>query len=277
MQTVAIGNSTISGHRRNLSKLVSEIKARPFDFLPERSVDCLHQFFSGYEVFGPQLWRDLAGFKTWLRTRLFYPEDSGASWDRFIKLNAKDSFDGYQLFLRLYSKYSLSHPTDSHTLVEDCSRSPAGFDFHSHLYSIGRRPGFYLGSSVSVHSLASYLAGYFKGKIESGYRLTSDEKQFLRFEKWLRRRHRFADPYPWWRIVEMWSASDSLEGFFDEYDTYLTKYWTEPKGLEDLFEVVKTSSRTIVERRPKSMLPKTLVQMPETKRPWRGYNPGLGT
>src|SRR5947199_5611003 len=97
--------SSVADHRRALKRLASELERRPLDFVPERSVECLSQFLGGYGIFGPPVWRDLSGFERWLRGHLPYPEDTGARWWRFIKLNSQDSYDSYELFFRLYSQY----------------------------------------------------------------------------------------------------------------------------------------------------------------------------
>jgi hypothetical protein len=66
-------------HRANFKRLLDRMEKKPFDYLPERSIECLNQFFTGYSFFGPPIWRDLDGFEHWLSKRLFYPKDTGGA------------------------------------------------------------------------------------------------------------------------------------------------------------------------------------------------------
>ncbi len=262
-------NSGITAHRESLKRLVSELAKRPFDFLPERSVQCLDQFFSGYGIFGPPVWRDLSAFEHWLADHLFYPQDTGARWWRFIQLNAKDSCDSFELFCRLYSRYSRRVPIDLQPTAPDHSFDAAQFDFYSHLYAIYRRPGLYLGNAAHVQSIAAYLAGYFRGKKDARIKPTRDEMEFLHFEEWLRRHHKLTKRYPWHRLIEMWpyGGLNSLECFFAYYDAYLTESGKKARGLDDLFELVYEKQCTTIRRRKK--LPKKLILFPDTKLWWR--------
>ena len=72
-----------------------------------------------------------------------------------------------------------------------------------------------------------------------------------------------------YRVVEMWPCSglNSLEWFFAWFDAYLTDYGKKPRGLEDLFEVVKEKAGTRFRRRRK--LPKEIVRPQEPKVWWR--------
>jgi hypothetical protein len=58
MKPPGILTKNVIRHRKNLKALVARLEKKPFDYLPERSVECLNQFFSGYQIFGPQLWSD---------------------------------------------------------------------------------------------------------------------------------------------------------------------------------------------------------------------------
>jgi hypothetical protein len=197
------------------------------------------------------VWRDLLSFEFWLAERLFYPKDTGGWW-RFIQLNSKDECDGYQSFCRLYTQYSRRAPIDVQPTAPDHTFDPARFDFYQHLYGISRKPGMYLGPGDGVQLIAAYLAGYFRGKKDTQRALTRDEKEFFRFEGWLRRTHNFAKRYPWYRVVEMWPRGiNSLQSFFAEYDAYLTDFGKKPRGLEDLFEVVTQKGCTTIRRRRK--------------------------
>lgn len=262
-------NSDINEQRKNLRRLVSKLRKHPLDLLPERSADCLNQFFAGYGIFGPPVWRDLASFERWLTDRLFYPKDTGARWWRFIQLNSKDYCDGYELFCRLYRQYSRGAPIDIQPTAPDHLFDPRQFDFYLHLYAIGRRPSMYLGSGDRVQLIAAYLAGYFRGKKDARITLTRDEKEFLRFEDWLSRDFKPLKQYPWYRVVEMWpySGLNSFEWFLAYFDAYLTNYGKKPRGLDDLFEVVKEKVGTSFRRRRK--LPKKVVRFQEPKVWWR--------
>jgi hypothetical protein len=272
VKTTTPRNLKIADHRKTLNQLVGELKRRPFDFLPERSVESLSQFFAGYGIFGPPVWRDISSFERWLAKRLFYPQDSGARWWRYIQLNEKDKFHGFELFFQLYSEYLLQKSADVQPDVQEFQIDPETFDFYLHLYAIGRKPGLYLGSGDSVEKLATYLTGYFKGKRDVKLRLTHDEKEFIRFEKWLSRHRKFKINYPWYRLIEMWryGGLNSFGCFFAIYDAYLTDYGKKPRGLEDLFEIVEKEVGTTIRRRGK--LPKKLILMPETGRWWRMQN-----
>lgn len=259
----------ITDQRKVLNKLVGELKKRPFDFLPERSVESLNQFFAGYGMFGLPVWRDLSSFQRWLAKRLFYPQDTGACWWRFIQLkNSKDKFHGYELFFQLYAEYSHQNPTDTQPDAREFQVDPTTFDFYMHLYAIGQKPGLYLSSGDSVQLVAAYLAGYFKGKRDVGLKLTHDEKEFFGFEEWMRLRHKFKKRYPWHRMVEMWPCGglNSFEDFFAYYDVYLTDFGKNPHGLEDLFKVISDGRATRIRRRSKRELPKKPIQIQGTRR-----------
>jgi hypothetical protein len=174
------------------------------------------------------------------------------------------------LFFALYSQYSRKVTIDTQPGVQESIRNRATFDFYAHLYAIGRRPGLHLGSSDSVQVIAAYLAGYFKGKADAGLKLTRDEKEFFGFEEWLCRHNRFKKPYPWFRLVEMWSYGglNSFDSFYADYDAYLTDFGKRPRGLEDLLEVVQVNPGTTAIQRRKN-LPKKVTLIPGTKRWWR--------
>jgi len=266
-------NSDINEQRKNLRRLVSKLRKHPHDLLPERSADCLNQFFAGYGIFGPPIWRDLASFEQWLSNRLFYPKDTGARWWRCIQLNSRDNYDSYEVFCSFYSQYLRGVPIDIQPTVTDYTYDPKRFDFYQYLYLIGRRPGMFLGRGDNVLLVAAHLAGYFQGKKDTNIPATRDEKEFFRFEAWLRRHHKSAKRYPWYRLVEMWlyGGLNSLESFFANYDAYLTDFGKKPRGLEDLFEVVKTNTGTSFRRRRKA--PKKIVRFEEPKVWWRSlYN-----
>lgn len=268
MKIAALRNSRMIRHRTSLNRLVRELAERPLHLLPERSVDCLNRFFAGYAIFGPPVWRDLTGFEFWLNKRLFYPKDTGARWWRFIQLNSKDNCDGYELFCRLYRKYSRSAPIDFQPTAPDHTFDPAEFDFYQHLYGISKKPGLYLGSGDCVQLIAAYLAGYFRGKKDARIALTREEKEFFHFEAWLGKHHKFTKRYPWYRLVEMWPRGrNSFESFFAEYDAYLTDFGKKPRGLEDLFEFVTEKGCTTIRRRRK--LPKEVIRSAQPAVWWR--------
>jgi hypothetical protein len=175
------------------------------------------------------------------------------------------------MFFHLYSEYSRQAPIDDDSNAQEFKLDSANFDFYMHLYAIGRKPGLYLGSGASVQLIAAYLAGYFKGKSDAKVKLSRDEKEFFRFEEWMRLHNKFKRRYPWYRLIEMWPYVNlnSFECFFAYYDSFLTDFGKNPRGLDDLFEVISDKSSTTFRRRKK--LPKKLIQSPETKRPWRGY------
>jgi len=260
--------SHVLRHRSDLKRLVERLEKRPFDYLPERSVECLNQFFNGYQIFGPLLYRDLTSFQFWLKKRIVYPEDSGSCWWRFIQLNSKDRCDSFDLFCRLYRQYRNQKPADVQPSAPELRMGSDSFDFYQHLYAISKKPGLYLGSSDDVQLIAAYLAGYFAGKKHSGIGLTRDEKEFHRFGKWLRNHHKFRHEYPWYRLVEMWSrARDSFQSFFVEYDAFLTNFGKRVGGLEDLFETVSDEKSTTYRRRKK--LPKDVIRILDSPMWWR--------
>lgn len=241
---------------------------KPLDYLPERSVECLSRFLSGYEIFGPPLWRDLTSFQFWLEKRLAYPRDSGAVWWRYIQLNSLDRYDSFKLFCRLYRRYCRQEPLDVQPQAPEMSREADSFDFYKYLYAISKKPGLIIGSSDDVQSLAAHLAGYFAGKKHSGMGLTREEEQFHRFSKWLSKRHKLPRRYPWYRLVEMWLCErNSFQSFFVNYDAFLTNYGKTVGGLDDLFETVTNGRGTIVRRRKK--LPKNVIRIPGSPMWWR--------
>jgi hypothetical protein len=268
MKARPANRSHVDRHRANLKRLVDRLEKKPLDHLPERSVECLNQFFSGYQIFGPQVWRDLTSFEFWLKERLFYPEDSGSRWWRFIQLNSKDRCDSFDLFCRLYRQYCKQKPTDVQPSAPEMAWGSDSFDFYQLLYAISKKPGLYLGSSDDVQSVAAYLAGYFAGKKQSDIGLTRDEREFHRFGKWLRKRHKFTHEHPWYRMVEMWlGARNSFQSFFVDYDAFLTNYGKRVGGLEDLFEIVSDSKSTSYRRREK--LPKEIIRVSGSPMWWR--------
>jgi hypothetical protein len=269
MKIAALRNSRVARHRTKFKRLVRELTERPLDLLPERSVACLNQFINGFEIFGRPVWRDLLGFEFWLAERLFYPKDTGARWWRVIQLNSKDDYDGYETFCRLYMQYSRRAQIDVQPTAPDHTFDPDRFDFYQHLYAISRKPGMYLGSGERVQLIAAYLAGYFRGKKDAHLALTNDEKEFFRFEAWLRRTYKCAERYPWYRLVEMWPRGiNSFQAFFAEYDAYLTDFGKKPRGLEDLFEIVVSQNGcTTIRRRRK--LPKEVMRSAQPAVWWR--------
>jgi hypothetical protein len=133
------------------------------------------------------------------------------------------------------------------------------------------RPAMYFGTNASVQTMAAYFSGYFLGKKDAGLKISRDEQRFLRFEDWLWRSQGFKRRYPWHRLIAMWpyGGMNSVENFFAYFDAYLTNYGKKPRGLEELFEIVKDDKTTTFKRRKK--LPKKLFLRPETRRWWRGY------
>lgn len=260
--------SHVVQHRANLKRLVDCLEKKPFDYLPERSVECLSQFFSGYSIFGPPVWRDFTSFEFWLKERLVYPEDSGSCWWRFIQLNSRDRCDSFDLFCRLYRRYCKQKPTDVQPSAPETALGSDSFDFYKLLYGISKKPGMYLGSSYDVRLIAANLAGYFAGKKQSGMGLTRDEKEFHRFGRWLCKHHKLTHEYPWYRMVEMWlCARDSFQSFFVQYDAFLTNYGKRARGLEDLFETVSNPGSTVHRRREK--LPKEIIRISGSPMWWR--------
>lgn len=220
-------------------------------------------------MFGGPVWQEMARFEQWLMTRFYWPLDIG-KWDRFIQLNSADRYEGYENFLKLYSQFVRKVPDAGlEPLNPKFEFEPDKFDFYQLLYAISTRPGMYLGWQDSTIALAAYLAGYFEGKKARGLKSTADEKEFLRFEGWLWRSQEFKRRYPWYRLVSMWpyGGTNPVENFFTYFDAYLTDYGKKPRGLEDLFEVVRDEHSTRIERRHK--LPKRLIPIPGSGRSWR--------
>ena len=255
--------------RALLKRLLQKLRRNPLDQLPERSVEALSQFLSGYAMFGGPVWQDLVQFELWLTRRFYFPPDVG-KWDRFIELNSADGYDSYERFFELYSQFIREVPDSTQRQANPIHElDPKQFDFYQWLYWISCRPGKYFGSNRSATALDAYLSGYFAGKRDSRLSLSRDEKEFLRFENWLWRTYDFKRRYPWYRLVELWPRNvNSAASFFDEFDAFLTDFGKRPRGLEDLFEVVTTEKGKVIRRRRK--LPKKPVQLPKTKRHWRG-------
>ena len=267
MKAQSIDLPNVFRHRANLKRLVDRLEKKPFDYLPERSVQCLDRFFSGYSFFGPPIDRDLTSFSFWLKKRLFYPDDTGACLPRFIQLNSKDRCDSFEMFCRLYRQYCKQKPTDLWPNAPEVIFRADSFDFYEHLYVISKRPGMYIGSD-DVQLLAAYLAGYFAGKKHSGIALTRDEREFQRFGKWLSGRHKLPREYPWYRLVEMWQGPyNSCQNFFVDYDAFQTNYGKRVGGLDDLFESVSDGKHTVDRRRQK--MPKKVIRIPGSQMWWR--------
>lgn len=268
MKSASKKTPAIAIHRRNLLKLTRELKQKPFDFLPERSMECLRQFFNGYRFFGMPVWRDLGGFEHWLSTRLTCPIAGGARWWQSIELNSRDSFESYEKFFRLYGQYSRRAPIERQPDTPETNANPQKVNFYSLLYRLSLRPGMYMGGDKSAGTLAAYITGYFKGKADSRSKLTRDEREYLRFEKWLCRHHRLPKIYPWHRIAEVWwRGPNSFEDFFAQFDAYLTNYGKRPRGLCDRFEVIVAGKRMKIQRR--EMPAEKPVMGPEFKVWWR--------
>ncbi len=257
-----------SSPRVLLRPVLQRLRREPHNFLPERSVGMISQFFSGYSILGGPVWQELVRFESWLTRKFHWPLDIG-KWDRFICLNSADGYDSYMSFFKLYSQFVREVPDEPLEPLDPRFELDASkFDFYQLLYCISRRPGMYLGADGSVNSLAAFLAGYFAGKFDSGSKLSRDEKQFLRFEPWMCRTYKFKRRYPWYRLVELWPRnSNSATSFFDEFDAFLTDFGKKPRGLEDLFEVVKDDWSTRFQR--KGRIAKPVVPAPESGRWWR--------
>lgn len=260
--------------RASLRRLLKQIRKEPAKYLPERSVHALNAFFNGYEIgygiHGSPIWPEIAAFSEWLGKKLFYPQDTGECWPRRIDLNSYDDYDSYQHFLARYLQFT--REAGPEPFPESVGPlKPRRFDFFHYLYAMNLRPGMFLGSKVSVKSLAATISGYFKGKLDAGLVLTRDEKRFLNFERWLQRHHDLPPKYSWHCIVDMWNyaALDSVNCFFAYFDAYLTNYGKKPKGLDDLFVAVKPGESTALRRRKRSEMPSKVIPKPESRRWWR--------
>jgi hypothetical protein len=256
--------------RANMRRLLRDLRKKPLAYLPERSVSSLANFFSGYNLLGGPIWPDITQFEKWLTTQLYYPQDSGACWHRFIQLNSDDAFDSYEKFFALYDRYALKIPAAP---FEEKQRhlEKRKFDFYLLLYTLNTRPGFYFGFNPSVLSLAALLAGYFKSKNDLKLQLSRDEKVFMRFSGWLRSNEELPRSYPWYRHIEMWNYAglDSFNCFFANFDAFLTDYGKKARGLDDLFIEERNKKGTIVRRRKKNEMRSKLIRLPESRRWWR--------
>lgn len=231
-------------------------------------MEAISQFLSGYSMFGGPVWQELRRFDQWLTRSPFWFPDLG-KWDRYIRLHSADAYDSYRKFFSLYAKFTREVPDSPEEPVDPRFRIKANeFDFYQFLYGISRRPGMYFGGEGSAKSLAAYFAGYFAGKTDAGLTLSRDEKQFLRFEDWMCRTYEYKRKYPWYIVVELWPRNTtSCASFFAEFDAYLTKFGKQPRGLEDLFEVVVQKGCTTVRRRRK--LPKEVMRSARPTVWWR--------
>jgi hypothetical protein len=248
--------------------LLKRLRRKPLELLPERSVDSVARFLSGYSMFGGPVWQELARFEVWLANAFYWPLDVG-KWDRFIQLNSADGFESYKKFFSLYSRFVREVPdVTPEPQNSKFELDPDKFDFFEWLYHISRRPSMYFGDDGSVKALAAYLAGFFAGKHDRGLSLSRDEKEFLRFENWLWRTYDFKRRYPWYRLIELWPRNNnSAASFFDEFDAFLTDFGKKPRGLKDLFEVVKNDRSTRIQRRRR--IPKRVAPVPNPVRWWR--------
>ena len=268
MESQPAKRSDVVRHRANLKRIVALLERKPFDYLPERSVECLSQFLTGYAMFGSPVWKDLTSFELWLKERLEYPDDSGARWWRFIHLNSRDRGDSFDVFCHLYRQYCGQKPVDVQLDAKEFPLVPEAFDFYKYLYFIFKKPGLIIGSSQDVQLLAAFLAGYFVGKKHSGFALNRDEKEFRRFGRWLSKRHKLTREYPWHRLIEMWQGpQNSFQSFFVEYDAFLTDFGKKVGGLDDLFETVRDGHGTTIRRRKK--LPEKVIRISGSQMWWR--------
>ena len=251
-----------------LKTVLTRLRQEPLKQLPERSVEAISQFLSGYSMFGGPVWQELRRFDQWLMQSPFWFPDLG-KWDRYIRLHSEDAYDSYRKFFSLYAQFTREVPDSPQGPLDPRFETKAdGFDFYQFLYCIGRRPGMYLGNERSAKSLSAYLSGYFAGKLDAGLRLSGDEKQFLRFESWMCRTYKYKRRYPWHILVELWPRnSNSCASFFDEFDAYLTDFGKKPRGLEDRFEVVTQKGCTTIRRRRK--LPKEAIRSAQPTVWWR--------
>lgn len=209
-------------------------------------------------------------FSGWVMKQLFYPKDTGAGWWRAIQLNARDNFEGFELFLNLYQRFVREVPRVPDNPPKGVWQADKNYDFYSMLYALSNMPGFWFseGKNASVNLLAAFLSGYFTAKRGAGFKLSRDEKEFFRFADWQHRTQRIGR-YPWYRVADMWryGGLGSLESFFANYDAYLTDYGKKPRGLEDRYEYVDAKPGRRVQKR--KVLPKKLVKLPGTRRWWR--------
>jgi len=251
-----------------LKTVLQRLRREPLKHLPERSVEAISQFLSGYSLFGGPVSQELGRFDQWLMRSPFWFPDLG-KWNRYIHLHSSDGYDSYRKFFSLYGKFAREVPCSSaEPLNPRFQIEPDGFDFYLMLYCINRRPSMYLGNEGSAKTLAAYLAGYFAGKRDAGLTLSRDEKQFLKFEGWMCRTYKYKRNYPWHVLVELWPRnSNSCASFFEEFDAYLTNFGKQPGGLQDLFEVVAQKGSTTIRRRRK--LPKQVIRSARPAVWWR--------
>lgn len=143
---------------RASKRILKEFQDRPLQFLPQRSVEAVNLFLSGYAIILPEI-KELTSrlFDKWLAPRLFYPNDSGCVWWRRIQLNSRDACEGFDIYIEQFSAFL------DQCHVESLPSYPRGsghrFDFFSYLYAIGRRPGLYLGTANSPSLLAAHFDG----------------------------------------------------------------------------------------------------------------------
>lgn len=242
--------SGFRSQRQTLQKLLGRIHDSPFEYLPERSVESLYQFFAGYGMLGGPISDELAHFSMWLMAQYDFPAAVGHA-GRFIRLNSNDSYDSYQNFFKNYHEFAQT-TAEGPPLADPKYRiRPEEFDFYRFLFGIRHRPGMYIGED-NFNLLAALLLGYFRGKADARLELTIDEQQFLAFEPWLVLHHQLEKEYPWYRLFLLWpgrARMGTVESFFGAYDDYLTDYGKKPGSLDDLFEVVKLNTGSKIQRR----------------------------
>ena len=170
--------SHVARHRANLKRLVARLEKKPFDHLPERSVECLNQFFAGYSIFGPPIWRDLASFEFWLMYPKVYAENLGSRWWRFIQLSSKDRCDSLDRFCRLYRQYPW------YRLVEMWPRARNSFE------------SFFVEYDAFLTNFGKRVGG-----LEDLFEMVSDEKGtiYRRREKLPKKVIRIPNSSMWWR------------------------------------------------------------------------------
>lgn len=116
-------------------------------------------------------------------------------------------------------------------------------DFIILLFALKTRPGLMVGDDASASAIEAFVSGAIAGRRKRRFKLSLDEKRYLRFEPWLNRKHGFKD-FPSHQILRILGDPRETQHttFFREYESFLTQGGRTKTGLDDLCERVQAGT-----------------------------------
>ncbi len=92
------------------------------------------------------------------------------------------------------------------------------------IQKIKRRPSMYLGRR-SISNLRSCLAGYILARRELGVPQTEQEREFVEFQDWIKKRFNITSGQSWDSIILFYSEDEitAVDRFFELFEEFLQR------------------------------------------------------